>query len=125
VNLAENRKMRLEQAEQLMESSLTVAEWCRLNKVAESTMYHWMKVLREQNGGTPPVNRINWIEVDRDVAKGKVALAVRNGPAAGRAEGEPREFPPIRASANGVDIEVPHGASDDDIAAVMRAAMSL
>ena len=43
----ERHKMRFEQVERMLNLNITVAEWCRLNKVAESTMYYWFKVHRE------------------------------------------------------------------------------
>ena len=127
--------MRLDQAEQLLASSLTVAEWCRLNKVAESTMYLWLKRLREQKGSN--AGRKGWIEVDRAASRERVALAKRSDDDSVRIQAaspsaaitvdvaEHTTLPSIRVSANGIGIEVPHGACESDITAVMRAAMTL
>ena len=46
----ERRKMRFEQVERMLNSDLSFAEWCRLNKVTKSTMYYWLKIFRDSNG---------------------------------------------------------------------------
>ena len=64
---SEVRKKRFAQAEQVMASSLSVKEWCKLNHVAESTIYYWLKVYREEAGELQTA-RNDWIEVSRTQA---------------------------------------------------------
>ncbi len=71
----EIRKMRFEQVERMLNSDTTVAEWCRLNKVPESTMYRWLRIFRDTNGADDKQN--GWIELDRKEIK---AAKVTNKP---------------------------------------------
>ncbi len=72
----ELRKMRFEQVERMLNSDVSFAEWCRLNKVAKSTMYYWLKIFRDSNGVDS--KHKGWIELDRKEIKKAKALAVAN-----------------------------------------------
>ena len=43
-----NRAMRREQVERCLAADMTVREWCRINHVADSTMYRWMSRFRRE-----------------------------------------------------------------------------
>lgn len=122
--------MRLAQAEQLVASSLSVREWCKLNHVAESTMYAWLKVYREQAGETHTA-RNGWIEVSRAEAKRATALAVCDNTAAEKPTlkseppSEKTALASIRVIINGACIEVAPGICEADIAEVLRAVAAL
>lgn len=130
MNKIEQRKMRLAQAEQLMASSLSVREWCKLNHVAESTMYVRLKVYREQIGETHTA-RNDWIEVSRAEAKQATALAVCDAAAAGRRSTQsksstaqhPQSF--MRIIMNGACVEVVPGTCEADISEALRAVAAL
>lgn len=130
MNKVEHRKMRLEQAEQLVASSLSVREWCKLNHLAESTMYVWLKVYREQAGDTRTA-RNGWIEVSRAEARQTTALAVCDNTATKKPSVQPRSFSTgstqstMRVLMNGACIEVVSGTSEADVAAVLRAVAAL
>lgn len=132
VSNSEHRKMRLEQAEQVMASSLSVREWCELNHVAESTMYYWLKIYREQ-AGRKQTARNDWIEVSRTRAREATALALRDGesadattvPNCDESAFVPSSATPMRIMIDGVGIEVTPGTRKDDIVQVLRAVKSL
>lgn len=126
----ERRRMRLGQVERMLDSDVTVAEWCKLNHVAESTMYHWLKVYREDSGGDG--RRNGWIELDRkDVRESKaLAVASPHAAASGAAAPEPacaaqRHSQAIRVRVGGVEADIPAGAAQADIEAVLRAVAAL
>lgn len=126
----ELRAMRREQIERRLASDLSTKEWCRLNGVSQSTYYKWVQVFKEEEPGLFERSTREWIEVGRAALKAEVALAPRPadagaegaapaGPAA--AQGEPAGAC-IRAMVNGVELLVPPGAAEADLAAVFRAA---
>lgn len=135
--------MRREQVERFLASDSTVSEWCRLNKVSESTFYKWMAYFREAEPESfaGPGRAGKWIEVSRAELAASTALAVtgpagaRVAPAApGHATAVPVRpldkapaacAPAITARVNSVELSIPPGAAEADISAVMRAAMSL
>ena len=124
------RKMRFEQVERMLNSDVTVAEWCRLNKVPRSTMYHWLRIFRDTNGADGKQN--GWIELDRKEIKAAKALvptntlatissdALRKDPDASQSCARP-----IRLRANGVEIDVFANTAQADIKAVLEAVVSL
>ncbi len=125
----ERRKMRFEQVERMLNSDVTVAEWCRLNKVPRSTMYHWLKMYRESKGGNS--KRKGWIEIERKEMRDSKALVVANAsatassdvvlhPAASRVCARP-----IKLRANGVEIDVFANTAQQDIRTVLEAVASL
>lgn len=130
MNKIEHRKMRLAQAEQLIASSLSVREWCKLNHVAESTMYAWLKVFREQVGETRTA-RNDWIELSRVETKQATALAVCDGATTDKPNSQPQPSPTkdsqasMRVIINGACIEVAPGTRETDVAEVLRAVVAL
>lgn len=116
MNKNEHRKWRLEQAEQLLASSLSVREWCKLNHVAESTMYAWLKVYREQAGETHTA-RNDWIEVSRTEAKQATTLAVFSAVKTTHAS--------MRVIMNRACVEIAPGTCEADITQVLRAVTAL
>lgn len=44
----ERRSMRREQVERCLASHMTIRDWCKLNRVPESTMYVWVKRFRDE-----------------------------------------------------------------------------
>lgn len=128
----ERRKMRFEQVERMLASDATVAEWCRLNHAAESTMYHWLKVYRERNGGDGKRN--GWIELDReDIRKSKALAFASSAIASGGtcADIADPACPPqpysgvIKIRANGFEADIPAGAAQADVEVVLKAVASL
>ena len=123
--------MRREQIERYLASGATVAEWCRLNKVAESTLYSWMAYFRENEPESfGSANASRWIEVSRSELAASTALATtKAAPSPARTEvaepARPASAPCILATLNGVELSIPPGAAESDVAAVMRAAVSL
>ena len=127
--------MRREQIERFLASSSTVSEWCALNKVSESTLYKWMAYFREmepESFGSGNASR--WIEVSRTELSASTALAVKAGMPARPAAVNARQAgqvapviasPAITARVNGVELSIPPGAAESDVAAVMRAAAAL
>ena len=129
----ERRNLRREQVENCLSSSMTIEEWCRLNRVSESTMYRWMAIFRDEEPelfGKPRVGE--WIELSKEAIAAQTALATK--PAA---QGDPRAIPageavgakaqaaPIVIHLNGADVAVPPGAGDAHIASVLEAVARL
>ena len=75
-NNPQTRKMRFRQVERCLDSGMQIRQWCKLNKVPESTFYGWLKIYREQSGGKEKSNR-DWIELSRQEIKNAHALAVK------------------------------------------------
>ena len=123
--------MRREQIERYLASGATVAEWCRLNKVAESTLYSWMAYFRENEPESfGSANASRWIEVSRSGLAASTALATTKAAPSPARRAQPvasarAEAPCILATLNGVELSIPPGAAESDVAAVMRAAVSL
>ena len=126
----EIRKMRFEQVERMLNSDVTVAEWCRLNKVPRSTMYHWLRIFRDTNGADGKQN--GWIELDRKEIKAAKALVPTNTSAPTSSDAL-RKDPdasqpctrPIRLHINGVEIDVFANTAQADIKAVLEAVATL
>ena len=130
MNKNEHRKWRLEQAEQLLASSLSVREWCKLNHVAESTMYAWLKVYREQAGETHTA-RTDWIEVSRTEAKQATTLAVCENTATAKSASQfessavKTTHASMRVIMNRACVEIAPGTCEADITQVLRAVTAL
>ena len=75
-NNPQTRTMRFRQVERCLDSGMQIRQWCKLNKVPESTFYGWLKIYREQSGGKEKANR-DWIELSRQEIKNTHALAVK------------------------------------------------
>lgn len=134
---AQRRDMWAGRIERCLSADTTIREWCRLNKVSESNLYRWMARFREEEPGRFPrrsSEASNWIKVTAGgIADAKAIVPV--GDAAGRElapadasadiGGEAAAALPIRALVGRVELAIPAGASEPDIAAAMRAAASL
>lgn len=132
---AARRDMWAGRIERCLASGMSVKEWCRLNKVAESSLYSWMARFREEEPDRFPrrsSEASGWIKVTRGgIADAKAIVPA--APAAGSAEAPvPMTEAPaaggaaaIRALVGRVELAIPAGAAEADIAAAMRAAASL
>ena len=140
MNDSDRRDMWAGRIERCLAADMTIKEWCTLNKVAESSLYKWMARFREEDPDRFPrrsSEASNWIKMTRCGMSDAVAIV----PAAGAAEvGEAAECAhaahakeparagdalPIRALVGRVELAIPAGSSEVDIAATMRAAASL
>ena len=133
--------MRRQQIEQFLASDMGVMEWTKLNRMSTSTFYLWLHRFQDEDPetfGRSESKDGEWIELSRAELRGSVALAKAGGPApiapaaaAGAPEPAPAPVqrhalgPAIRISLNGAGVEVPAGAAEADIAAVLRAVASL
>ena len=129
MNDAQRRDMWAGRIERCLAADTTVREWCRLNKVAESSLYSWMARFREEEPDRFPrrsSEASGWIKLTRGGmadAKAIVPAAKAAGPAgAPPAAGAPL---PIRALVGRAELAIPAGSAESDIAAAMRAAASL
>ena len=119
---AQRREMWAGRIERCLSADMTIKQWCGLNKVSESGLYRW-------SGAS------NWIKVtSAGIADAKAIV-----PAAGTAPAEPapadapghvdgvKPAPalPIRVLVGRVELAIPAGSAESDIAAAMRAAASL
>ena len=132
---AQRRDMWASRTERCLSADTTIKEWCRLNKVSESNLYRWMARFREEEPGRFPrrsSEASNWIKVTAGgIADAKAIVPV--GDAAGRERS--RRFPQISAArqpppspyalVGRVELAIPAGAAESDIAAATRAAASL
>ncbi len=134
---SQRRDMWAGRIERCLAADMPVREWCRLNKVAESSLYSWMARFREEEPGRFPARNADasgWMKVTRlGIADAKAIV-----PAAGAAvatpdpasPGRPADAPragasAIRALVGRVELAIPAGSAEPDIAAAMRAAASL
>lgn len=129
---AAKREMRRRQLEQyLATEGMTVAQWCSLNKVSESTFYKWAALFRKEEPGlfgNRNQRTGDWIEVSREGIRNSVALATIPDPAAMPASAPSAEGPAgtaVTVFVNGITVRVPDGTGENTIAAVLRAAASL
>ena len=127
----ERRKMRFEQVERMLNSDVSVAEWCRLNHMAESTMYHWLKIYRESNGCDN--KHKGWIALDRKAIKDAKALAVREVSTTSVSTTTTLDVPdasqvsgrPITIRTNGVEIDVFANTAQQDIKRILEVVATL
>lgn len=137
----ERRAMRRQQIEQFLASDMGVMEWTKLNRMSTSTFYLWLHRFQDEDpetfGRREPKGG-GWIELSRAELRDSVALAKAGDPApaapvvasaapvpAPTPDHRPVIGPAIRISVNGAGVEVPAGAAEADIAAVLRAVASL
>ena len=131
---AQRRDMWAGRIERCLSADMTIKEWCGLNKVSESNLYRWMARFREEEPGRFPrrsSTASNWIKV----TAGGIADAKAIVPAGDAADPEldgsairgeaANPALPIRALVGRVELAVPAGSAESDIAAAMRAAPSL
>lgn len=134
-NPSKNAEMRLEQARRCLESELSVYEWCELNKVGKSTMYTWMKRLKEMDPSLKKDDDSNWVELTRLSVKNETALAPMDAGSANVNLASASEVPNVQANtqasssirvmARGLCVEVPPSTLQEDISCVLKAVMSL
>jgi transposase-like protein len=142
--LQENKLMRFRQVEQLLASNLTVAEWCKLNKVGTTTIYKWLKVYREENLD-PSYDSSKWIEVTRQEKHTASALAVlpNNQETAAIAnsgtstekidavacathiDNTPTPSPEITVDIKGIEVKIPKGCDSKHIKSVLSVVAGL
>ena len=139
----ERRAMRRQQIEQFLASDMGVMEWTKLNRMSTSTFYLWLHRFQDEDpetfGRREPKGG-GWIELSRAELRDSVALAKADDPApaapvvaaaapipAPTPDHRPATCAPsgVRISVNGAGVEVPAGAAEADIAAVLRAVASL
>ncbi len=134
---AARRDMWAGRIERCLASGMAIGEWCSLNKVNRSSMYRWLAVFREEGPGRfggKNSETSGWVRVTRQgIAAAKAIVPAAS--AAGRAAADPAEeapasggpsaASPIRALVGRVELAIPAGAAEPDIAAAMRAAASL
>lgn len=133
----ERRAMRRQQIEQFLASDMGVMEWTKLNRMSTSTFYLWLHRFQDEDpetfGRREPKGG-GWIELSRAELRDSVALAKADdaapaAPVVAAAAPIPAPTPDhrlaIRISVNGAGVEVPAGAAEADIAAVLRAVASL
>ena len=133
----ERRAMRRQQIEQFLASDMGVMEWTKLNRMSTSTFYLWLHRFQDEDpetfGRREPKGG-GWIELSRAELRDSVALAKADDPApaapvvaaaAPIPAPTPDHRPAIRNSVNGAGVEVPAGAAEADITAVLRAVASL
>lgn len=129
----QRRTLRRSQVEQCLASTISIKDWCTLNKVSQSTLYAWMARFRKEEPGLfEKPNASQWIELSRDAIAKQSALATISASAA-----EPLAAPlddtaeatgtsaPILVRVNGVEIAIPPGSTDAHIASVLRAVATL
>lgn len=129
---AARRDMWAGRIERCLASGMAIGEWCSLNKVNRSSMYRWLAVFREEEPGRfggKNSETSGWVKVTRQgIAAAKAIVPAAS--AAGQAEdapasGGPSAALPIRALVGRVELAIPAGSAEADIAAAMRAAASL
>lgn len=145
MNANERRNMWADRIERCLSSELTIEQWCRLNRICQSSLYKWMAEFRKSEPGRFPRRSSmasNWISVTRDgiadaqaivpsVAAPSSATEATSGQDPLFAEtgsvskAVPSSPPAIRALVGTVELAIPPGAHESDIACVMRAAMTL
>jgi len=74
--------------ERLLESDLSVPEWCRRNGIKKQTMYRWLTVFAESEpelfGGAQNIvdkTKRRWVETTKQNIKSSMALAATVTPA--------------------------------------------
>jgi transposase-like protein len=144
----EIKLMRYRQVEQLLASNLTITEWCRLNNVAKSTLYKWLKRYRAENLDKA-YDSGKWIEVTRQTKRESTALATvasmqdtivstaniptsTNTPQANSfaTSSTPLQVTPsplheITVDIAGIKVAIPQGADSSHIKSVLSAVVSL
>lgn len=152
MNDAERRNMWTDRIERCLASGMTIKEWCRLNHVCPSSLYKWMARFREEEPGRFPRRSsvaANWIEITRGgIADSRAIVpadtqnreleAARTGLCRSDAktrcntgcEPHGRNFDssaaqPIRALVGYIELAIPPGSAECDIASAMRAAATL
>lgn len=129
----QRRAMRRGQVGRCLATTMSIKDWCALNKVPESTMYAWMARFRKEEPELfEKPNASQWIELSRGAIAAQTALAMKPeaanvpdvAPIAGTAGANARSAP-IIVHVNGAEVAVPPGSADADIASVLKAVAAL
>jgi transposase-like protein len=145
----EKKEQQRQHVERLLESDLSVAEWCRRYGIARQTMYAWISLFAKTEpelfGGKENIvdsSKRRWLESTRLNIKASRQLAVR--PAAGvvivdtlyekptpveshrRTATQPTATPDtISVSLRGAYVSIPPGSAESDISPVLKAVAGL
>ena len=148
------RESRRRQVEQLVASGMGVDQWCRLNKVSKAALYYWMSAFKESDpdifGGYDIAHagdgKRNWYEHVRKALRTSTAIERAKTPGVLANAADPPAFAvvdvaslagsgggsagaaataPITVRMRGIEVDVPPGCADADVAAVLRAVASL
>ena len=134
--------------ERLLESDLSVSEWCHLYKVNKQTMYSWLNRFADEEpelfGGVQNIfdrTRRRWVENTRANIKASKALALRQSPGVVIVDTLAKEdfpAPPgfsntrakgsasaISVALKGAHITIPQGANISDVSCVLKAVSEL
>lgn len=117
--------------ERCLSSGLSNAEWCRLNRVALSTFYYWVRRFRKEEPGLfMTFNTSEWIEITKESRAARTAMVPTTkashdlvGAVMTTIENTtPQQNPVICARINGVELSIAAGCAQKDIEAVFQAA---
>ena len=129
---ASRKEMRFRQVKQCLESGISITQWCKLNKVPESTLYGWLKIYREEENAVcgKEKSHSGWIEVKRQDLKDTKALAIRDvSDASATTNTEPVANTTannmIQVSLNGALIMIPPNCDSATIKSVLSAVACL
>ena len=130
--------------ERLLESDLSVPEWCKRNNIARQSMYGWLGEFAEKEpelfGGEQNIvdrSRRRWVESTRLNISSSRALAIRHSPGVilidslfadtsqGSLSAPTAKTGAINVKLNGADISIPSGCAFDDVSVVLKAAALL
>ena len=125
----QRRAMRRGQVERCLATTMSIKDWCVLNKVPESTMYAWMARFRKEEPELfEKPNASQRLELSRDAIAAQTALAMKPEAAGmpdktpvARAVGANAPSAPIIVYVNGAEVAVPPGSADAHIASVLKA----
>lgn len=146
MNASERRNIWADRIERCLSSDMTIEEWCRLNHIGRSTIYKWMAEFRKTEPGRFACRSSmtsNWIAMTSEAIADARAIvpaavvstkptmitdeSIESEPAHASASSSahPQSACPIRTRIGKIEFAIPPGTAESDIAAVMRAAMSL
>lgn len=116
----ELRETRRQQVEQYLSSGMSVAQWCRLNKISKTTFYKWVDRFKREDpdlfADSAAQSTGDWIELSRAGLRDSVALAKLPDATDGAAPpAAPCGCAPIRVTVNGIAVEIAAGAAACDI----------
>lgn len=125
--------------ERCLSSGLPVNRWCKLNKIAPSTLYSWMARFRKEEAELfEGRNTSEWIEITKEklaanialtpTTEGGVILDARKEPETNSSikhQSTTQSTPIICARIGGVELSISPGSIQADIEAVFKAAISL
>jgi transposase-like protein len=127
--------------EQLLATDLSVAEWCKRNRINRQSMYGWLSHFAEYEpelfGGAQNItdrSKRRWLETTRKNMSASMALSTRHSPGViivdtlleGHLPGNPvkesgRSGLFINVDINGAAVAIPAGSAEADITRVLKA----